>query len=182
MGIIFSRCLHSNTSSAMPRHAVAKIARNVRQTNTLTSETEMTSHKTQNELSKEQLETCPIAAIPLMHYCNNSKKFFVNTSDKLYTQYTNPKSEVLYETSNTAFVNTVECTAGDNYKVKMYNSPQVTSQSPIEHNSSEDGIHRMVAPQIATKIYRSGSVEFTLSNSQGNDTKQIHKNRKNEWN
>lgn len=168
MGIIFSRCMHSNTSSTMPRRTVTKMARNVQQTNTSSAETKIAS--------------CQIADFPLMHYCNNSKKFFVNNLSDFYTQYQNPKSEVLYETKDTAPINTVECTSGDNYKVKMFNNPQVTNKSPIEHNSSEDGIHRMVAPQIATKIYRSGSVEFTLSNSQGNDTKQIRKNRNNEWN
>lgn len=122
-------------------------------------------------------------------YQNSSKKIgtcrgmFGAVSENPYVVC--PTSEILYKVPPTSIVNFVEYKPRDlddqDYTLYMYNKEREINDNTTSHVFDDYGIHAIKAPIISVDIKRSGSIDFTTYDNNGNLQEVIHKDQHGDW-
>lgn len=97
----------------------------------------------------------------------------------------NSKSSTLYQIPAQSVINLVEyyppVINNENYKLKMYTKVRDYNDNTSKHKVY-DGKHTISAPIISVDIKRSGSIDFTTYDNEGNELDNIHKDKHGAWN
>ena len=98
----------------------------------------------------------------------------------------NPKSSTLYQIPAQSVINLVEyyppVINDEDYKLNMYTKVRDYNDNTKIHNIDDDGKHTISAPIISVDIKRSGSIDFTTYDNEGNELDSIHKDKYGAWN
>lgn len=97
----------------------------------------------------------------------------------------NPKSSTLYQIPAQSVINLVEyyppVINDEDYKLNMYAKVRDYNDNTSKHKIY-DGKHTISAPIISVDIKRSGSIDFTTYDNEGNEIDSIHKDKHGAWN
>lgn len=103
-----------------------------------------------------------------------------------YRVNSNLQLNTLYKIPVESIINKVEyysqANDNENYKLDMYTKVRDFDDNTTVHNVDDDGNHTITAPIISIDIKRSGSIDFTTYDNEGNELENIHKDKFDIWN